>query len=70
MSSKNPRLAELQVTPAVSFIVSMVAMAIMAILFFKQTYEFMQVNKTSEVVIDANIQNINKVTITDGSSFS
>ena len=48
----------------------MVAMAIMAILFFKQTYEFMQVNKTSEVVIDANIQNINKVTITYRSSFS
>jgi len=39
----------------------MVAMVIMAFLFCKQTYEFMQVIKQSEVVIDANFQSVNKV---------
>lgn len=41
--------------------VSMVAVGLMALMFLTQTYKFMQFNKTSEVVIDANVQSITKV---------
>jgi hypothetical protein len=39
----------------------MVAMGLMALLFMSQTYNFMQFNKVSEVVIDASTSNVNKV---------
>lgn len=39
----------------------MVAVGLMALMFMTQTYKFMQFNKTSEVVIDANVQSVTKV---------
>lgn len=44
--------------------VSMVAVGLMVLMFLSQTYKFMQFNKTSEVVIDANVQSITKVCLT------
>jgi hypothetical protein len=38
-------------------------MVLMALLFARETYNFMQFTKTSEVVIDANVQNVNKLNI-------
>ena len=39
----------------------MVAVGLMVLMFMTQTYKFMQFNKTSEVVIDANVQSVTKV---------
>lgn len=39
----------------------MIAVGLMIALFLNQTYQFMQFNSNSEVVIDVNTKQVNKV---------
>lgn len=41
----------------------MFAMGLMVLLFMSQVYKFMQFNKSSEVIIDANVQAVSKLNI-------